>query len=64
MNDPMWDLADLSVEAGFGPRPHHDGGLLRGQIISGALLAAGDLQSDERPALVRVGFRPAREGQP
>ena len=66
MNDPLWDLADLSVEAEVRARarPHHDGGLLRGQIISGALLAAGGLQSDERPALVRLGFRPARERQP
>jgi thiamine kinase-like enzyme len=23
MNDPMWDLADLSVEAGFGPEQDH-----------------------------------------
>ena len=62
MNDPVWDLAGLSVEAGFDPeQPRHDEGLLRGRTVSGALLAAGDLQVDERPPLVPLGLCPTHE---
>ena len=66
MNDPMWDLGDLSVEAGF------DAGAGRGEMLAGYFGGAprrrrarphGHLQGDVRPAVDALGPDPARQQQ-
>ena len=65
MNDPMWDLPTSRSRPGSArARPHHDGGLLRGQLFPELYSRLEIYKAMSDPALVRVGFRPAREGQP
>lgn len=66
MNDPMWDLADLSVEAGFDPE--QDRTMLEayygGPSPTGALLPPGPLQDHERSSLGFLGLCAGRQRQP
>jgi thiamine kinase-like enzyme len=62
-NDPMWDLGDLSVEAGFGP--DQETALLEayfdGRVPAGERGAHGALQGDVRFVVDAVGHHPACE---
>src|SRR5215207_4748685 len=66
MNDPIWDLGDLSGGGWVRSRagPDDGGGLLRWLRTSGALRSLGALQGNERPPLVPLGPYPVRERQP
>ena len=64
-NDPMWDLGDLSVEAGFSPEQDTALlSLLRRRRTGGAGRADGRPQSTVRSPLDLVGCAPARQRQP
>jgi thiamine kinase-like enzyme len=59
MNDPIWDLGDLSVEAGFGEAED-----LRRGGASGGPRPDGHLQGHVRLAVDPLGPDPARRQQP
>ena len=65
MNDPMWDLGDLSVEGGFDEA--QDEAMLAayfgGEAPARATRAHGDLQGDVRPAVDALGADPAGQRQ-
>ena len=66
MNDPMWDLGDLSVEAGFSPE--QDEALLRayfeGRAARGPAWPHGAGQGPVRPGLDALGPFAGHERQP
>ena len=66
MNDPMWDLGDLSVEAAFERRAGRgdDARLFRRRAKAGRARPHRHLQGDVRPAVDAMGPDPARQQQP
>ena len=61
-NDPMWDLGDFSVEAGFGPE--HDAVLLDAYFEAPTrqpMRPDGDPQGELRSGVVAVGHHPTRQ---
>ena len=66
MNDPMWDLGDLSVEASLRPTPRRRCSLayFGGEASAVRSRPDGHLQGDVRPAVDAVGPDPARQQEP
>ncbi len=66
MNDPLWDLGDLSVEGGFDARQDEE--MMRayfgGEPRAGRARSDRDLQGDVRSAVDALGSDPARQPQP
>ena len=66
MNDPLWDLADLSVESGFGTGagPYDDGSILARRRYRRTVFSPGALQSHERLDVVTLVAHSIRQRQP